>query len=63
MYNLILTTNILRILREKKISKAELADKAARRPRHHRPARIAGGVGVGATRVNFCSERWPHSRR
>lgn len=28
MYNLILTTNILRILREKKISKAELAERA-----------------------------------
>lgn len=28
MYNLILTTNILRILREKKITKAELAEKA-----------------------------------
>jgi transcriptional regulator with XRE-family HTH domain len=28
MYNLILTTNILRILREKKLTKAELAQKA-----------------------------------
>ena len=28
MYNLILTTNILRILREKKISKADLSEKA-----------------------------------
>ncbi|MXS77954.1 helix-turn-helix domain-containing protein [Nitrosomonas sp. JL21] len=28
MYNLILTTNILRILREKKISKAELSERA-----------------------------------
>lgn len=28
MYNLILTTNILKILREKKISKAELAERA-----------------------------------
>lgn len=28
MYNIILTTNILRILREKKITKAELAEKA-----------------------------------
>ncbi len=28
MYNLILTTNILRILREKKLTKSELAEKA-----------------------------------